>query len=942
MASDNETSVIKIVAELISNQGDSFVVTPTSIEGFIDKVLALHPSWGQAIRVDIVRDELIRRFAVTIGRDRTLLNSVGHVQWLDSARAKDWQYWPRYREYLERKMSLTSVEAIDRSTDQILGMLEDPLREGVWDRRGMVVGHVQSGKTASYTGLICKAADAGYKVIIVLAGLHNNLRAQTQIRIEEGFLGSTTPQDSSVPVGVGLLHKLPPPNCPTIRTQSGDFAAQIARNLAISPEDRPWIFVVKKNKSVLQKLNRWVESRVTDIESEGRKQVARLPLLVIDDEADHASVDTGEQLFDGDGQPDPEHEPTAINRNIRILLNSFQRSAYVGYTATPFANIFIHERAETRLEGPDLFPSAFIQNLATPSNYIGPVTVFGRRVGNERTQPIPLLRVVTDAVDTPQNSVAWMPAGHAKDHIPLVSGSVDLPPSLKTAIHSFMLSCAARYCRDQRNEHMSMLIHVTRFTAVQKEVLEQVRNYVTTVRQLLTRRTAGFGELEHALRALWEDDFISVTHAIRSVLGDGECKEPELWADVLHMLPDVLSDIHVKMINGTAKDALEYDENSEKGLKVIAIGGDKLARGLTLEGLSVSYFLRASKMYDTLMQMGRWFGYRPGYLDLMRLFTTSELIEWFEHITDASEELREEFDLMEASGSTPREYGLRVQSHPVLLVTSRLKMRTARDLRVSFSGEIVETVAFHTRQETLKANWNSLSALVMAMGHGTKDPAQKRGVQKLRSWKGSYLWEAVPSNQVVDFLRNYKSHPDSYKTDTLRIAEFIELMNAEGELTAWNVALLGGGEGANARVTESVSVETFQRSRRGGDENKLSIGRLVSPIDETIDVGEVLYFAALDRTIKVWEKAEAEGKKRSKQQPNTPSGISIRALKGELGIKTGLLMIYLIDPRASGLSPEIKDHIVGVALSFPGSKSDVRVTYKINNIAFNAQYGPSE
>ncbi|MEX3012365.1 Z1 domain-containing protein [Acinetobacter baumannii] len=141
------------------------------------------------------------------------------------------------------------------------------------------------------------------------------------------------------------------------------------------------------------------------------------------------------------------------------------------------------------------------------------------------------------------------------------------------------------------------------------------------------------------------------------------------WETIEQILPEVIEQINVRMINGTAKDALDYADSAE-GLKVIAIGGDKLARGLTLEGLCVSYFLRASRMYDTLMQMGRWFGYRGGYLDLCRLYTPSELVEWFEHIADASLELREEFNLMVDSGGTPRDYGLKVQSHPVLMVTS--------------------------------------------------------------------------------------------------------------------------------------------------------------------------------------------------------------------------------------------------------------------------------
>ena len=241
--------------------------------------------------------------------------------------------------------------------DTVLGLLEDPVRDGPWDRRGLVVGHVQSGKTGHYTGLICKAADAGYKIIIVLAGLHNNLRSQTQIRLDDGFLGYETkpsPEDLRI-VGVGEIDADPAirPNFATNRSENGDFNSVIARNLGITPEQRPWLFVVKKNKTVLERLYRWLRNHVANtLEPEtGRRIVTHLPLLLIDDEADHASVDTGEQLFDPEGHPDDDHQPTAINRLVRRILHSFERSAYVGYTATPFANIFIHERGETREEG---------------------------------------------------------------------------------------------------------------------------------------------------------------------------------------------------------------------------------------------------------------------------------------------------------------------------------------------------------------------------------------------------------------------------------------------------------------------------------------------------------------------------------------------------------------------------------------------------------------
>ena len=366
--------VVKFAQELLL-EDDPQTISPALISERIDEILVSFPRYRDSYDRSTAIAELVRRFSVWIGSDKTIQSDVGHVAWLGSDRKNDWRYWRRYSEMLEGRMSWTAVDALDKSTDTILGLLEDPRRGGPWDRRGLVVGHVQSGKTGSYTGLICKAADAGYKIIIVLAGLHNNLRSQTQMRLDEGFLGyETHPVAADTrAIGVGLIDKDPAirPNYVTNRTDKGDFNATRAASLGISPEQRPWLFVVKKNKTVLNRLLRWIHDHVADAQEKetGRKIVTHLPLLLIDDEADHASVDTGEQLYDDDGIPDEEHQPTAINSAVRRILHAFTRSAYVGYTATPFANIFIHEQNETKLEGPDLFPSSFIVNLAAPCRY---------------------------------------------------------------------------------------------------------------------------------------------------------------------------------------------------------------------------------------------------------------------------------------------------------------------------------------------------------------------------------------------------------------------------------------------------------------------------------------------------------------------------------------------------------------------------------------------
>ena len=636
-------------------------MTPDLISEKIDLIVSLHANWRDGIDRQAIADELIRRFSVWIGRDATLRNNEGHKDWLTQAHKRDWRYWQRYREFLERKLSSNAVDALDRSTDTLLSLLENPLRDGPWDRRGLVVGHVQSGKTSHYSGLICKAADAGYKIIIVLAGLHNNLRSQTQLRLDEAFLGYRTSAidgDALMTIGVGEIDSdlSIRPNYATNRTERGDFNTQIARNLGITPEQRPWLFVVKKNKTVLTRLLGWIRNHVADATDRetGRAIVTHLPLLLIDDEADHASIDTSEIPLDENGRPDEEHKPTAINRLVRRILCSFSCSAYVGYTATPFANIFIHEQGRTLEEGADLFPEAFIISLAAPSNYVGPAKVFGSLGENGPSGGLPLVRQVTDFAQ-------WMPTRHKNGHRPLHEGKFKPPQSLNEAINAFLLSCALRQLRGQGHEHCSMLVHVTRFVSVQQAVYAQVEERLRHIQQRLDRRI-GHEPVIAELRSLWSRDFAPTTVGMSEESPELDRYRAVRWQQVEAVMTELVADIQVRVINGTAKDALDFADHEEIALKVIAIGGDKLARGLTLEGLTTSYFLRASKMYDTLMQMGRWFGYRPGYIDLCRLYTTDDLIEWFEHIGNASEELREELDFMAASGATPREYGLKVQS----------------------------------------------------------------------------------------------------------------------------------------------------------------------------------------------------------------------------------------------------------------------------------------
>jgi len=627
------------------------------------------------------------------------------------------------------------------------------------------------------------------------------------------------------------------------------------------------------------------------------------------------------------GNPDLEHEPKTINKLIRSILHHFSRKAYVGYTATPFANIFIHDRGETKEYGPDLFPAAFITSLAAPSNYVGPGRVFGS--ASSTPEGLPLVRPLSDDEFHP-----WMPPRHKNGYRPRWQGEDRVPDSLAEAIRSFVYACAVRKLRGQGSKHSSMLIHVTRFTSVQNAVVNQVAEYVRDLKGRYTR-SIELENLEASMRTEYQENFLPGMRGIRSALVEGETLEDFSWADIRAVLPDVLSDIRVREINGTAKDALDYSENDGTGLKVIAIGGDKLARGLTLEGLCTSYFLRTARMYDTLMQMGRWFGYRDGYLDVCRLYTSQEMVEWFGHIADAAEELRQEFDNMVAAGATPKQFGLRVKSHSVLTVTSRAKMRNARAMQLTYSGDLLQTIVFPNRKDDITANFNAADRFISALGP-SKCLNEQYFVPEGQKWNG-HLWRNVPALSVISFLRDYRTHPASFRIMSPLIADFIEEMNKDRELISWTITLIGKDAGAGPddkhRTVGGCAVNMLQRNRTTEHADRYSIKTLISPRDQAIDLTEAEWKAARELSRKTWRNDTDRNE--GKEQPSEPRGPQIRHILGggdaEAGVparrERGLLMLYLLDPERSGVD-ELKDAdpVVAWAISFPSSGSERRVS----------------
>jgi hypothetical protein len=943
----SQNQLVELAQLRLSQRTSIDPLTREEIAATVDQLLGAFPEWRALVSRDSVLAQLATLFSTFIGEESILRGRDDHVPWVDGRRDDiDWRFWSRYRTQLVRThIPQPAINALDRVTNRTLELMGDPVAAAPFNRRGMVVGDVQAGKTSNYTGLICKAADTGYKVIIVLAGLHNNLRSQTQIRLDEGFIGKVSVPVGEAPntiVGVGHIDPSPVVNWATNRTERGDFNRRVMNHFGVHPGGPPLIFVVKKIKSVLESVIAWVNATGNMQDHNGRR-FAGVPLLMIDDEADNASIDTRAQVFNG-GRPDPDHDPSTINALIRRILERFGQASYVGYTATPFANIFIHPDAETGQEFQDLFPRDFIINIPSPDNYVGPARVFGVAPDDDDDsvmEGLPaLIKEITDHAESlaARETRGWMPPVHRSNHLPLYRGEGRVPPSLDRAISCFGLVVAARRSRGDERQHNSMLVHVTRYQAAQRHVLVQIQAALDALRNDV--RYGGTTAIER-IRALWDDEFAGVIEEL-----DLPDSSPVSWEQIAGHLGVAVDSIRVREINGTSADVLDYDLHRQTGLNVIAVGGDKLARGLTLEGLSISYFLRGSRMYDTLMQMGRWFGYRPAYLDLCRLFTTSDLMGWYEHITLASEELRREFDRMETVRATPRDFGLRVRSHPTLTVTSRVKMRHGTELRVSFAGDVSETTVFATDAASLQHNFQSIDEFLGGLDsdHHVADPSQRRNGGRSHSWKGSHYWTDVPAERVVGLLERFRTHEDAARANAGVLARYVRRQNQLDELIRWNV-LLVCGDGPDTVKLGGREVSAVLRQPKGGygegppwrtvgDNERFVVRRLLNPRDEGVDIDADGYDEAMAETI-------ASPPKRRKPNAAPPTRPAEAWLRRHRPAENGLLLIYPLAREADLEGPDgtvrhcfldIATPIIGVGISFPASTRAASVTYVVNSV----------
>lgn len=683
-----------------------------------------------------------------------------NVWWSDSQKQKvDNYYWDRYKLHISKSFPVSVIKTINEDTDILMNNLGDPSLE-TFSRYGMTVGHVQSGKTANYAALICKAADAGYKFIVVIAGGINNLRNQTQVRINEAFVGEDRGRQIGAGIGNSEKGRLPI----SLTTSESDFNQQDAdrnsQGINFDNTRVPILLVIKKNTKTLSNVIKWIQNI-------SKNKISSHAMLLIDDESDYASINTNE-----------EEDPTAINKKLRKLLSLFNKNNYIAYTATPYANIFIDHEATNEGVGQDLFPKDFIYALDAPSNYLGARKIFLDSDNRHLVE-------IDDYKD-------YLDEKHKKD-----LDLKEIPESMYDAVRLFIINVSIRFIRNDGDKHNSMLIHATRFTNVHEKISLIITDYIKQA----SKEIGLYGMLSNA---------IALSPIISSLKKTFRCHYGDIlklsWEEILAGICKIIDSVLVREVHQRTRLSLVYSK--DRPTNVIAVGGTSLSRGYTLEGLSISYFLRNTVFYDTLMQMGRWFGYRQGYEELCRVYMPKTRISHFSHIIEATEDLIEDFKIMAESKRTPNEFGLAIRQHPdsVLQITARNKQKHVTEfyLDMNLDGKAKETSWLLCGENDRKHNLETIVNLIKEV-HKNNSLTM---VGKTRVWKN------INRALIIKFLNEFKIYEKEVSLGILvrMPLEFILKYAKERECN-WDIALYSG-EGEEAYTITGSDIQIHKEIRQ--------------------------------------------------------------------------------------------------------------------------------
>lgn len=841
--------------------------------------------------------------------------------WLKEYRASgncSFRLWSDYKKSL--RLPQPAIHEIDRTTDNILTQLANPTMPGNWYRAGLVVGHVQSGKTGNFIGLANKAMDCGYKIILVLTGMYNDLRAQTQSRIDEGAIGKITdPDDKNYKqtIGVGKYNGHPNILNLTSSKLKGDFGSQKTDIGGVLSSSDPTIMVCKKNSSVLSSILKMFSQYGVKAE-DGYPFIQNIPLFIIDDEADSASINT--EYNRG--------EISKINSKIRAILSLFQKRCYVGYTATPYANIFIdpdpnfikdyieeEDGSRYRLCKEDLFPKNFILNLSAPSNYIGPNVLFGIPTAYDETEreKLPIVDYIKEG-------------DYLEDHSKGKKKKIlkSLPDTLIEATKLFFVSTALRRARGQKTAHSSMLINVSQYIKRMDDVARLMQDLVTDICDKIEAINDN-KEFERELENLYCRK-IKVSNS--KICNDFPDWAPLLdikdWDSIRSELPVVAAKVRneVRVIHSPTDDDLElnttrldYDKYKNKpkeidnGLYVIAIGGNTMARGITLEGLVVSYFFRVSNTFDTLMQMGRWFGYRDGYIDACRLYLDKETETNFRCIAVATQKMRDDFDDMRYRGIKPRDYGLKVMRFPgVLEATARNKFGATVKGRLSLNKSTLQAYKLHRDQSINDKNKECVLNFLGNLGQSTH--LLRHGVPSHH-----YFWKCT-GHDVLSFISNFKTATEQVQPNLLKA--YISKQIEKGNLTEWTVVLANvqkKNENVPPRVfetkTEVLEIGPAVRGNNDDTDSNFYVANnaaISGPMYESLDLDDQEYEVALKQTIAIWKEAKEKNTTKRKTEPTSPYANCAKEVRKST---KGLLLLFNMD------FGDNKDNIFTYVLSLP-------------------------
>ncbi|MGO2165550.1 Z1 domain-containing protein [Corynebacterium casei] len=784
--------------------------------------------------------------------------------WYDGPQPND-IYWPHLKKGIEAKIG-DAVIGVDEASSQVVASLR-PSGDSDFDTRGLVLGYVQSGKTTNFLSVMAKAADVGYRFFIVLTGITESLRSQTQERLDSQLVNGT-------------------PNWIKLTTRDNDFKDTQETNREnaasyLSNNQNRVIAVVKKNVAVLRKLNHFIKSAGVHADN--------CPILIIDDEADQASISVSK---------DPDTNPSAINEQIRILLDN-NKAAYVAYTATPFANILVNPNTHQ-----DIYPRDFIHVLPKPEGYFGTEMIFGVSSPHgedfEESDGLNMIRRVEE-----EESDALRPP--TKKHGKEEEWDPYIPESLTQAVRWFIIASADRRARGAY-AHSSMLIHTAMRTNAHEKTKELLEPEIHRLRQEFLNKPE-----------IWEEQWFTESETVRAE----EFDNPKHSFEELSVhIPQVIEELKLIVDNSRSDERLEY--NSDEPATVIVIGANTLSRGLTLEGLICSYFVRNATAYDTLLQMGRWFGFRFGYQDLPRIWLTEDLEHWFQALSLVELDLRQDFSRYAREGISPMDFLPRIRLTPGIEVTNRAKQQSMVKAHVSFSGQRVQTILFnHRDKDWLKHNIDATKGLV--------EELKVRQLPQINKSNGTVVFRQVPNESILDFLKKYKIQENALLGDqgSKALIDYIRKEQESGSIREWSVSFFGKSVKEDASESKTIDlgldkeISLIMRSQMfNSRQGVANIKTLVGSLDRLNDV---------DLNKSEWESINERIKA---DKGRSREAVLIAEHASFIGADVGHIAIYAIDKdsttsqKADSKSPKAhqqrknlnaEEHVIGVGIFFPES-----------------------